>query len=143
MRIRPLLLALTLLALTGCASSNARYYNDGYAGACGNCGTVDRIERVYGERDTTGGGAVVGAIIGGVLGNQVGSGSGRKAATVAGAVAGGGIGNNVEKNERSAPRFEIFVIMDDGRRLVVEQKELGYLRDGDRVQLVNGRVVRF
>lgn len=143
MRIRILLSALAMLALGACASTSQRYYDDGYAGACRSCGTVEKIERVYGERDTSGGGAVVGAIIGGVLGNQVGSGSGKKAATVAGAVAGGVIGNNVEKNERSKPRFEIFVIMDDGRRLVVEQKELGGLRDGDRVKLVNGRAVLY
>jgi outer membrane lipoprotein SlyB len=142
MRIRIVLTLLMLLILGGCATG-PRYYDDGYAGACRSCGTVEKIERVYGERDTTGGGAVVGAIIGGVLGNQVGSGSGKKAATVAGAVAGGVIGNNVEKNERSKPRFEVFVVMDDGRRLVVEQPELGGLRDGDRVQLVNGRAVRY
>jgi outer membrane lipoprotein SlyB len=142
MRIRFVLAVFLTLMLGACASS-PRYYDDGYAGSCRNCGTVEKIERVYGERGTSGGGAVVGAIIGGVLGNQVGSGSGKKAATVAGAVAGGVIGNNVEKNERSKPRFEVFVVMDDGRRLVVEQPELGGLRDGDRVRLANGRAVRY
>lgn len=142
MRNRFLLTVMAMLALGGCATSGPRYYDDGYAGSCRSCGTVEKIERVYGERDTTGGGAVAGAIIGGVLGNQVGSGSGRTAATVAGAVAGGVIGNNVEKGQRSQPRFEIFVQMDDGRRLVVEQRDLGGLRDGDRVELVNGRAVR-
>jgi outer membrane lipoprotein SlyB len=143
MRTRIVLAVLLLFTLGACATSNPRYYNDGYAGACRNCGTVEKIERVYGERDTTGGGAVAGAIIGGVLGNQIGSGSGRRAATVAGAVAGGVVGNQVEKDQRSQPRFEIFVLMDDGRRLVVEQKDLGNLRDGDRVQLVNGRALRY
>ena len=142
MRIRFILAVLLMLTLGACATGPS-YYDDGYAGSCRSCGTVEKIERVYGERGTSGGGAVVGAIIGGVLGNQVGGGSGKKAATVAGAVAGGVIGNNVEKNERSKPRFEVFVIMDDGRRLVVEQPDLGGLRDGDRVQLVNGRAVRY
>ena len=87
-----------------------------------------------------GGGAVLGAIIGGALGNQVGKGNGRKAATVAGAIAGGVIGNNVESEQRSAPRFEIFLRMDDGRSLVVEQPFLDGLRDGDRVELRDGRV---
>ncbi len=136
---RVALMAISVLFLTACASSGGYRYDDGYDGYCNNCGVVERIERVYGERKTTGGGAVLGAIIGGALGNQVGKGDGRKAATVAGAVAGGIVGNNVEKNQRSQPRFEIFVRMDDGRRLVIEQPTLDGLRDGDRVVVSGGR----
>lgn len=142
MRTRIVLLLLALLALAACATP-PRYYNDGYRSACNNCGTIERIERVYGERETTGGGAVLGAIIGGALGNQVGKGDGRKAATVAGAVIGGAIGNEAEKDQRSRPRFEIFVQMDDGRRLVVEQPTLDGLREGDYVQIVGNRARLF
>ncbi len=142
MRTRIVLLLLALLALAACATP-PRYYNDGYRSACNNCGTIERIERVYGERETTGGGAVLGAIIGGALGNQVGKGDGRKAATVAGAVIGGAIGNEAEKDQRSRPRFEIFVQMDDGRRLVVEQPSLDGMREGDYVQIVGNRVRLF
>lgn len=142
MRMRVLLLSLTVFGLGACVTTPGYYdqggYQDGY-GQCGNCGTVEKIERVYGERQTSGGGAVLGAIIGGALGNQVGKGDGRKAATIAGAVAGGVIGNNVEKNERSAPRFEVFVRMDDGRRLVVEQPTLDGVHEGARVVLGDGR----
>ncbi|MCP5475211.1 MAG: glycine zipper 2TM domain-containing protein [Lysobacterales bacterium] len=138
MRTRFMLICIAAISLGACATSPGYYnrYDGGYAGACANCGTIEKIERVYGEREATGGGAVLGAIIGGALGNQVGKGDGRKAATIAGAVAGGVIGNQVEKDSRSAPRFEIFVQMDDGRRLVVEQPYLNDLRDGDRVELV-------
>ena len=142
MRTRIVLLLLAVLALAACATP-PRYYNDGYRSACNNCGTIERIERVYGERETTGGGAVLGAIIGGALGNQVGKGDGRKAATVAGAVIGGAIGNEAEKDQRSRPRFEIFVQMDDGRRLVVEQPTLDGLREGDCVQIVGNRARLF
>jgi len=142
MRTRIVLLLLAVLALAACATP-PRYYNDGYRSACNNCGTIERIERVYGERETTGGGAVLGAIIGGALGNQVGKGDGRKAATVAGAVIGGAIGNEAEKDQRSRPRFEIFVQMDDGRRLVVEQPTLDGLREGDYVQIVGNRARLF
>ena len=142
MRTRIVLLLLAVLALAACATP-PRYYNDGYRSACNNCGTIERIERVYGERETTGGGAVLGAIIGGALGNQVGKGDGRKAATVAGAVIGGVIGNEAEKDQRSRPRFEIFVQMDDGRRLVVEQPTLDGLREGDYVQIVGNRARLF
>ena len=142
MRIRIVLLMLALLTLAACATP-PRYYNDGYRSACNNCGTIERIERVYGERETTGGGAVLGAIIGGALGNQVGKGDGRKAATVAGAVIGGAIGNAAAKDQRSRPRYEIFVQLDDGRRLVVEQPTLDGLREGDYVQIVGNRVRLF
>ncbi|GMU42276.1 MAG: glycine zipper 2TM domain-containing protein [Xanthomonadales bacterium] len=142
MPIRFAILILILALLAGCASP-PRYYDDGYRSACRNCGTIERIERVYGERATTGGGAVLGAIVGGALGNQVGKGDGRRAATVAGAVAGGVIGNKIEQEQRNAPRFEIFVRMDDGRRLVVEQPTLDGLRDGDYVQIVGNRARRY
>ena len=144
MSARILLLLVAAGCLTACATGPAYYndrpYDDRYSAVCRSCGTIEKIERVYGERQTTGGGAVLGAIIGGALGNQVGRGNGRKAATVAGAVAGGVIGNNIESDQRSAPRFEIFLRMDDGRNLVVEQPTLDDLRDGDRVELRNGRL---
>ena len=57
-----------------------------------------KIDRVCGERESSGGGAVLG-IIGGVLGNWVGSGSGRAAATAAGAI-GGIAGSNIEHNNK-------------------------------------------
>ena len=93
MRPRLLLALIATLLLAACAtpggyySSNQGGYHgrppqDGYA-RCHECGVVERIDRVYGERHASGGGAVLGGIIGGIVGNQVGSGSGRAAATAA------------------------------------------------------------
>ena len=149
---RFLTLSFCALLLTACASgggysnSNSGYsdrgYNsgryDGYA-RCYDCGTVERIERTYGERTASGGGAILGGIVGGVLGNQVGSGSGRKAATVAGAIAGGIAGNNIEKNNNAAGMYELFVRMDDGRRIVVDQRDLNGIREGSYVTVSGGR----
>ena len=147
---RFLILSFCALLLTACASgggySNGGYsdrgYNsgryDGYA-RCYDCGTVERIDRAYGERTASGGGAVLGGIVGGVLGNQVGSGSGRKAATVAGAIAGGIAGNNIEKNRNSAGMYELYVRMDDGRRIVVDQRDLNGIREGSYVKVSGGR----
>lgn len=134
------------LGLAACASSGYRErpyaYDDG-ARRCDNCGTVDRIERVYGgEGYASGSGAVLGAIVGGVLGSTVGSGDGRRAATAAGAIAGGLVGNEVEKDGNRGPRYEVFVTLDSGRRVVVRQQDLGPLRDGARVVVRNGRVER-
>lgn len=143
MKLRNLMIAaLTLLVLGACASGpSQRGYGQGsYGSRCANCGVVEGIERVYGDRQSTGAGAVVGGIIGGVLGNQVGGGSGRTAATAAGVIAGGVAGNAIERDMRSAPRYEIFVRMDDGRRLVVTQRELQGIRQGAAVQVRGNQV---
>lgn len=144
MLIRITIVSAFVLILGACASNG--YYRDrgiapgGYA-YCQDCGVVERIEQVYGERRASGGGAVAGAIIGGVLGNQVGSGSGRKAATAAGAIAGGVAGHEIEKNVNAAPRYDLFIRMDDGRRIVVTQRDLRGIREGSQVR-VSGDTAR-
>jgi outer membrane lipoprotein SlyB len=154
--VLPLLLA-GLASLTACAAPGNYYgerdhrangyadsrYPDRYADRgpvrCERCGVVDRIEVNAGDRHTSGGGAVVGALVGGLLGNQVGKGDGRKAATVAGAVAGGFAGNSIERNSRADERYEIYVRLDDGRRLVLTQRNLDGIREGSRVVVNNDR----
>lgn len=133
-------LLVLLASLLGACASGPRYadqggygYGQGYAQSCRDCGTVERIVRISGDRRASGGGAVAGAVIGGILGSQIGSGSGRDAATVAGAVAGGVAGHQVEKDVRGAPRYEVTVRMNDGRRLLFTQKDHHGLREGDYV----------
>lgn len=148
MRLRFILALLATLLLAACATPGGHYSNqgnyhrqpppDGYA-RCHDCGVVDRIDRVYGERHSSGGGAVLGGIIGGIVGNQVGSGSGRAAATAAGAIAGGVIGNNAERNSQAAPWYELYLRMDDGRRIVVSQRDLNGIREGAYIRISNGR----
>ena len=145
--MKTLILATTLaLASMSAVASpqfrDDRYYDDRYAAydTCARCGEVIRINRYGGDgRSTSGGGAVAGALIGGLLGNQVGSGSGRKVATVAGAVAGGVAGNNIERNRRGGSNYEVVVQMDDGRRIVVHQRSLDGVDEGDRVYVSGGR----
>lgn len=139
-RIGLMLFALTLLG--ACASSPQYAGGGGYGQSyCRDCGTVERIVQIQGDRHSSGGGAVAGAVIGGVLGNQVGSGSGRKAATVVGAVAGGIAGNEIEKNTNAAPRYEITVRMNSGRRLLYTQRDHHGLREGDYVRAQGNSVV--
>jgi outer membrane lipoprotein SlyB len=109
---------------------------------CNRCGVVLDINRFgdRGRRDSGAEGAVLGALIGGALGNQVGSGSGRKAATVAGAVAGGIAGNRIDRRNGGDDRYEVLVQMDDGRRVVVDQRRLNGVREGSRVYVSGGRV---
>lgn len=148
MTIRPIAIALSAALLAGCATpgpygrpASGPGYVDYRPGYCSNCGTVERIERVTGQGgQTTGGGAVLGAIVGGALGNTVGKGDGRKAATVAGAVAGGLIGNEIERSQSggSDTWFEVFVRMDDGRRIVTRQYGIAGIREGSRVEIRDG-----
>lgn len=133
------------LGLAACASGG--YRDRGYGQApggyayCQDCGVVERIEQYEGERRAGGAGAVAGAVIGGVLGSQVGSGRGRTAATAAGAVAGGVAGHQIEKNVNAAPEYDLYVRMDDGRRIVVNQRDLRGIREGSRVR-VSGDTAR-
>jgi outer membrane lipoprotein SlyB len=144
------LLAATLMAvaLSACAGPGGygyqdRGYRDGYSyQRCSQCGVVERIDVArYGDGRTSGAGAVAGAILGGVLGSQVGSGSGRNAATIAGAVAGGAAGNRIESNRNARDVYAVYVRMDDGRRLVFEQRQLDGIREGARVTVRNGRAI--
>ncbi|MCX7555689.1 glycine zipper 2TM domain-containing protein [Xanthomonadaceae bacterium JHOS43] len=150
MRPRLLIALIATLLLAACATPRSGYYSpqqggyygqppsDGYA-RCRDCGVVERIDRVHGERQSGGGGAVLGGIIGGIVGNQIGSGSGRAAATAAGAIAGGVIGNNAERNSNAAPWYELYLRMDDGRRIVVSQRDLNGIREGAYIRISNGR----
>ncbi len=147
MRLRYLFALIPALVLAACASPGGYhsrqggYYGppqDGYA-RCADCGVVEKIDRVYGERGSSGGGAVLGGIIGGIVGNQIGSGSGRAAATVAGAIAGGAVGNSAERNANSAPWYELYIRMDDGRRIVISQRDLNGVREGAYIHISNGR----
>lgn len=154
--------ALSSLMLAACASGGGYYdrYDDGYAydradryeyydsaydrydnryARCDRCGVVIDIQRFYGEGRASGGGAVAGAVVGGLLGSQVGSGSGRDAATVAGAIAGGVAGHNIEENRREGYRYAVHVELDNGRRVVVEQRDLNGVREGARVIVDDGR----
>ena len=56
---------------------------------CGN-------QPVYGQRPTTGAGAVLGAVAGGAAGNAIGGGAGRAAATALGVIGGALLGNQIE-----------------------------------------------
>ena len=145
MKLRIVLSAVAVLALSACSSyggnDNPRNSSSSYNNApanCYDCGVVQRVESYSGERRSTGVGAVAGALIGGALGNQVGSGDGKTAATVAGAVVGGIAGNNIEKN-RDKTWHEVTVRMNDGRTVVLSQKDLNGVREGSRVIIRNGR----
>jgi outer membrane lipoprotein SlyB len=143
MKARQIYAAAMVIALSACATGpHHDEYSGGYgnnsAARCSNCGTVDRTEQVYGDRHSTGAGAVLGGVVGGVLGNQVGKGNGKTAATVAGVAVGAVAGNEIEKNQNGAS-FDIYVRMDDGRRLILNQRDLAGISAGSHVSVENNR----
>lgn len=135
MILRLALISVFASVLAACASSPGyRSHDRGYA-RCLDCGTVERIEEVYGERRSGGGGAILGGIVGAAIGNQVGSGDGRRAATAAGAIGGAVAGDQIEKNRNASLQFDLFIRMDDGRRVVVRQRDLRGIAEGSYIEL--------
>jgi outer membrane lipoprotein SlyB len=145
--------AIALSALVGCATSPrpdngygyiaqpepARTYSrpTGYA----ERGVVRAIEVVPVSTRPSGAGAVLGAIVGGVVGNQFGSGSGRAATTIGGAAAGALAGNAVEKRTRREDEvYRVSVQFEDGSIRDYDYQQIGDLRVGDPVALVDGQL---
>ena len=110
---------------------------------CQNCGTVVSTHTYEREAQRGSGvGGVGGAVVGGLLGNKVGSGNGRTLATVAGAVGGAYAGNKLERNIKTDTYTDIRVKMARGGNRTYTEKGDPHLRNGDRVRVVQGRVVR-
>lgn len=109
---------------------------------CPSCGVVTSV-RSYEQKAEKGSGvgAVAGAVLGGVIGNQVGGGNGRKIATVAGAVGGGYAGNEIEKSRNTHTVHEVTVKMENGETRTFKPSSKPDWRSGDRVRLVDGRLV--
>lgn len=107
---------------------------------CSNCGRIVKITAAEQSDWKKYAAPAAGAVLGGVIGNQFGGGSGKTALTVVGALGGGLIGHKVEKNSRDTT-YEVIVEMDDGSRRTVTYNSAPPVREGERVQMRNGRLV--
>lgn len=109
---------------------------------CNQCGVVESVRSIEQKAEKGSGvGAVAGAVLGGVLGHQVGGGNGRKLATVAGAVGGGYAGNEIEKSRNTHIVYEVKVKMENGELRTFKPEHKPEWRAGDRVKLVDGRLI--
>jgi outer membrane lipoprotein SlyB len=150
---RPLtttLAAVALSALTACATSPG--YDNRYGAPTpapaysrsapySDYGVVRDIQVIPASSRPVGAGAILGAIVGGVVGNQFGSGGGRALTTIGGAVAGGVAGNALENRTRRADEvYRVSVRFEDGSIRDYDYQQIGDLRVGDRVQLVDGQL---
>ena len=125
-----------VIALSGCRDALSSMFSK-----CDACGTIESITPRRVQGDTSGGGAVAGAIIGGVVGHQFGSGKGNDAATVVGALGGAVAGNEIEKSQKRYTVYDLTIKMEKGdvRHVTVASRE--NLRPGERVEIVDGRVL--
>ena len=82
-------------------------------GRCNTCGVVERIERTAAAPTAQQGESTQGGIVGGVLGNDDG--------------------------KPAAAGFSITVKLDSGQVVTVKQRALGGVRQGQRVEIVDGR----
>jgi outer membrane lipoprotein SlyB len=158
MHLRTLtLMAAGALTLAGCATTSpsggygSSNRGSGYSSApasryCAECGIVTRIDTVASNRSApTGTGAVLGGIVGAVAGRQIsketgGSKGNKNVSAVAGA-AGGALAGNAIQNRATSDTFDVTVRMDDGRSIVVNQRDLAGVRENTYVRVVNGKAV--
>lgn len=112
------------------------------AAACPNCGSVSSVRAVTQQGEAGLIGPAAGTLLGGVAGSQIGGGSGKTIATVIGAGAGAAIGTEVERRSKSTTSYVVGVRMNDGTsRSFTYPNEPG-VSVGDRVRLVDGRLLR-
>lgn len=156
MNIRLPTFGAAVLILAGCASTAPQYgsrdrgyYDPGYGAVparCYDCGVVTRIDRVPSGRSAPSAtGAVLGGIVGAIAGRQIsdrtgGSKGNQNVSTAAGAVAGAVAGNAIQKRT-SGDSYDLHVRMDDGRTVVIHQRDLDGIRENAYVRVVDGRVV--
>ncbi|NPA11439.1 MAG: glycine zipper 2TM domain-containing protein [Epsilonproteobacteria bacterium] len=100
-------------------------------------GVVEDVRKVVIKDD--GSGTLVGAYSGMVLGSMIGKGRGNVLSTLIGGLTGAFVGYESDK----ANGEELFIRLDDGRKIVVIVKGVDILR-GDRVRIIKrgNRIVR-
>jgi uncharacterized protein YcfJ len=128
-------IAAAAFALAGFASSNA-------LALCKECGTVTDVKTVKKQGEASGAGAVIGGIAGGVLGHQIGSGRGKDVATVAGAAGGAYAGHEIEKSKKSTTSYVVYVKLEDGSNRTFNYSQPTSYKVGDKVKIVDKKLVR-
>jgi outer membrane lipoprotein SlyB len=109
--------------------------------ACVDCGTVIDLKSVTVKGESSGAGMVLGGVAGGVLGHQVGSGRGNTAATVVGAAGGAYVGNEIEKNRNTRTKYVVYVKMENGSTRNWTYSNPTSYRIGDKVKVVDRKLV--
>jgi outer membrane lipoprotein SlyB len=130
------------IAFSGALFALASAFAPAAVAACNDCGTVTDVRTLKKEGEGSGLGMVLGGVAGGVLGHQVGSGRGKDVATVAGAAGGAYVGNEVEKSKKSTTTYQVVVKMEDGTNRTFNYSNPTSYRAGDKVRIVDKRLVK-
>lgn len=81
-------------------------------------------------------GTVGGGVLGGIAGSGVGGGTGQAIATAVGAIAGSMLGSTIEEKVSQVSSLEMVIRKDDGKEIVVVQKQENGFVPGKRVRIV-------
>ncbi len=125
--------AVAMLASAGAIEASAQ---------CKDCGTVVDVKTLHKQGEASGAGAVIGGIAGGVLGHQVGHGRGNDVATIAGAAGGAYAGHQIEKSRNARTYYEVVVKLENGHTRVFKYSEPTHYRVGDKVKIVDHKLVQ-
>lgn len=112
------------------------------AAVCTSCGTVTSVRAVRQQGDAGMIGPAVGTAIGGAIGSQIGGGSGKTIATIVGAAGGAAIGTEIERRQKATTHYVVNVRLNDGTMRTFTYPAAPGVDQGDRVRLVDGRLVR-
>ena len=110
--------------------------------SCAVCGTVESIWTVEVRDEAGGAGAAAGGSAGAGAGEQTVGGSRGTAVTLLGAAGAAISGNEIEKNVKKRYAYRVTVRMDDGSFRTVSLSAPPTLAVGDKVRLVEGKLVR-
>lgn len=102
------------------------------AGGCAICGTVDSIRTMQ----------MTGEATGAMVGHQLGRGNGDSVMTILGAAGGAFAGNEIERNTKKEYAYRVTIRMDDGSFRTVSLPSVPAFSVGDKVRVVEGRLVR-
>jgi len=138
---------ITSLVLSGCMAAPAPRgsAHGSYNTVCKDCGTVIRMDEVADNRVAPAAtGAILGGVVGAIAGHEIsdhtgGSKGNQNVATVVGAATGAAVGHQVQQN-MNGPSWDIQVRMDDGRIIVVNQRNVQGIYQNAPVRVSGGRV---
>jgi outer membrane lipoprotein SlyB len=112
------------------------------AAVCSNCGTVTSVHVVKQQGEAGLIGPAAGTAVGGLIGSQIGHGSGRTVATIVGAAGGAAVGTEIERRYKATTHHVVSVRLNDGTTRRFTYASAPAFREGDRVRVVEGRLVR-
>ncbi len=112
------------------------------AASCALCGTVESIRTIEVRDEPRDVGTVAGGLSGAAAGNRADGGNGNAATTILGTVAGAITGDETERNVKKRYAYRVTVRMDDGSFRTVSLSSPPTLAVGDKVRVVEGKLVR-